>query len=85
MFILSFKRIIHQVILFSNIYLHFGKYFFILNSTANTPPHPTLDLGNIEKNKGELYRYKAYVTAANSLKAHPHKITSGKEAKSKGE
>jgi DNA polymerase beta len=40
-----------------------------------------LELGNIEKNKGELYRYKAYVTAANSLKAHPHKITSGKEAK----
>jgi DNA polymerase beta len=33
-----------------------------------------------EKNKGQHYKYRAYMTAVNSLKAYPKAIESGKEA-----
>jgi hypothetical protein len=43
---------------------------------------PLEELGNIEKNRGELHKHRAYATAVHSLKAHPYPITSGEEAKS---
>jgi hypothetical protein len=35
-----------------------------------------------EKNKGQHYKYRAYMTAVNSLKSYPKPIESGKEAQS---
>lgn len=41
-----------------------------------------LELGQIEKSKGENYRFRAYMVAVQSLKQYPKKIESGEEAKS---
>jgi DNA polymerase beta len=37
-------------------------------------------MGMVEKNRGQIHKYKAYAKAVRALKAHPSKITSGKEA-----
>jgi DNA polymerase/3'-5' exonuclease PolX len=41
-----------------------------------------IELGVTEKNKGQQYKYRAYMTAVNSLKSYPKPIESGKEAQS---
>lgn len=41
-----------------------------------------LELGQIEKSKGENYRFRAYMVAVQSLKQYPKKVESGEEAKS---
>jgi hypothetical protein len=42
----------------------------------------SLELGETERNKGQLYKWRAYNQAVNSLKVHAKRIESGAEAKS---
>ena len=42
--------------------------------------HFASELSIVEKNRGQIHKFKAYGKAVRALKAHPSKITSGKEA-----
>lgn len=38
------------------------------------------EIGMIEKNRGEIFKYQQYLTACESLSSCPHRVTSGEEA-----
>lgn len=41
-----------------------------------------VEVGMIEKNRGQIHKFKAYMTASNSLKKLDHRVQSGNDAKS---